>query len=199
MAAHDVRMMPSEESAKYVSVVSTLRKRFQSLDIEELKRLEFHQLMQGMQSVEELGVVLQKLARKAFPDSGAKEFDRMLKGCYYQALLPKWQRKLGAPKTGETFEDLYARTRAMERHDQQIGRQDDSSYRKPSMPDEPPRRRTQPVSQGRATLGTVVPVKMRGVGVEVVSTVEKWDISSEIVRSYHRRHLGDPVARCRHW
>ena len=46
-AAHVVRMMPSEERAKYVSVVSTLRKRFQSLDIEELKGLEFHQLMQG--------------------------------------------------------------------------------------------------------------------------------------------------------
>ena len=35
---------------------------FQSLDIEELKGLELHQLMQDKQSVEELGVVLQKLA-----------------------------------------------------------------------------------------------------------------------------------------
>ena len=120
-AAHVVRMMPSEERVKYTSVVSTLRKRFQSLDIEELKGLEFHQLMQDKQSVEELGVVLQKLARKAFPESSAKEFDRMLKGRFYQALLPKWQRKLGAPKTDESFEDLYARARAIERHDQQIG------------------------------------------------------------------------------
>ena len=31
---------------------------------------------------DELGVVLQKLARKAFPESGAKEFDHMLKGCF---------------------------------------------------------------------------------------------------------------------
>ena len=66
MFAHVVRMMLSEELVKYTSVVSTLRKRFQSLDIEELKRLEFHQLMQNKQLVEELGVVLQKLARKVF-------------------------------------------------------------------------------------------------------------------------------------
>ena len=55
-AAH-VRMMPSEERVKYTSFVSTLTKRFQSLDIEELKGLEFHQLIQYKQSVEELGVV----------------------------------------------------------------------------------------------------------------------------------------------
>ena len=65
-AAHVLRMMLSEERVKYTSVVSTLRKRIQSLDIEELKGLEFHQLIQDKQSVEELGVVLQKLARKFF-------------------------------------------------------------------------------------------------------------------------------------
>ena len=43
-----------------------MRKRFQSLDIEELKELDFHQLMQDKQSVEELGVVLQKLAQRLF-------------------------------------------------------------------------------------------------------------------------------------
>ena len=124
---------------KYTSVVSTLRKRFQALDIEELKGLEFHQLMQDKQSVKELGVVLQKLARKAFPESGAEEFDCMLKGQFYQALLPKWQRKLGVPKTDESFEDLYARARAIERHDQQIGagRLVDSRRSKPSTADEP--------------------------------------------------------------
>ena len=119
-ALHVVRMMPATERDKYDSVVATLRKRFQSLDIAELKGLEFHQLMQGQQSIEELGVALQKLAFKAFPESGAKEFDRLLKGRFYQALLPKWQRKLGAPKANESFEDLYARARAQERHEQQI-------------------------------------------------------------------------------
>ena len=70
--------------------------------------------MQNKQSVEELGMELQKLGRKAFSTSGMKEFDRILKGRFYQAILPKWQRKLGAPKTTETFEELYARARTLE-------------------------------------------------------------------------------------
>ena len=35
--------------------------------------------MQDQQSVKELGVQLQKLGRKAFLESGPKEFDRMLR------------------------------------------------------------------------------------------------------------------------
>ena len=74
---------------------------------------------------------LQKLGRKAFLRSGPKEFDRMLKGRFYQALLPKWQRKLGAPKTTESFEELYARTRTVERHNQQFNAaQNDSNQQK---------------------------------------------------------------------
>ena len=117
-AEHTVRMLPEEEKDSYDRVVVALKKRFLSVDIEELRVLEFHQLMQDKQSVEELGIELQKLGRKAFPTSGAKEF---VKGRFYQALLPKWQRRLGAPKTTETFEELYARARTLERHDQQIG------------------------------------------------------------------------------
>lgn len=64
---------------------------------------------------------LQKLGRKAFPTSGTKEFDRIAKGRFYPALLPKWQRKLGAPKATETFEELYARARTLECHEQQFG------------------------------------------------------------------------------
>ena len=108
-AEHTVRMLPEEEKSSYSSVVVALQKRFRSLDIEELRGLEFHQLMQEKQSVEALGMELQKLGCKAFPTSSMKEFDRIVKGRFYQALLPKWQRKLGAPKTTETFEELYAR------------------------------------------------------------------------------------------
>lgn len=100
-------MLTAKEKSSYELIVAALKKRFHSLDIEELRGLEFHQLMQDKQTVEEVGVRLQKLARKAFPDSNPKEFDRMLKGRFYQALLPKWQRKLGAPKAAETFDDLY--------------------------------------------------------------------------------------------
>ena len=113
-------MLPAAEKSKYGSIVSALKKRFRSLDIEELRGLEFHQLMQDNQTVEEVGVRLQKLARKAFSGIGPKEFDRLLKGRFYQASMPKWQRKLGAPKPSETFDELYARARTLERHDQQI-------------------------------------------------------------------------------
>lgn len=125
-ALHIVHMMPKAGKEQYATVVSTLKKWLRSLDIAELKGLEFHQLMQDRQSVDDLGVTLQKLAVKAFPESGAKKFDRMPKGRFYQALLPKWQRKLGAPKTDESFENLFSRTRAIERHEQQFnsGRRD---------------------------------------------------------------------------
>ena len=116
-AEYAVRMLPAGEKSTYKAVVAALECRFHSLDIEELRGLEFHQQMQNTQSVEEVGTQLQRLAQKAFPKSSPKEFDRMLKGRFYQALLPKWQRKLGAPKP---FDDLYARARAQERHDQQI-------------------------------------------------------------------------------
>ena len=113
-------MLPASEKSTYKAVVAALEHHFHSLDIEELRGLEFHQLMQNTQSVEEVGVQLQCLARKAFLKSGPKEFDRMLKGRFYQALLPKWQRKLGAPKPAESFDNLYARARTQERHNQQI-------------------------------------------------------------------------------
>ena len=83
MAEHTVRMLPTEEKTSYDKVVLALKKRFSSIDIEELRGLEFHQLMQAKQSVEELGVELQKLGRKAFPTSEAKEFDRIIKGRSY--------------------------------------------------------------------------------------------------------------------
>ena len=67
-----------------------------------------------------MGLDLQRLARKAFPGITGDDFDRLLKGRFYQALLPRWQQKLGAPKTSESFNDLYDRARTLERHDKQI-------------------------------------------------------------------------------
>ena len=66
-AEHAFRMMPDEEKADYDLAVKSLRQRFLLLDIEELRGLEFHQLVQEKQTVEQLGMELQKLARKAFP------------------------------------------------------------------------------------------------------------------------------------
>ena len=62
---------------------------------------------------------MQTLGRRTFPSVGAKEFDRMLKGRFYQALLPKWQRKLGALKLEESFTELYDQAHMLEQHEKQ--------------------------------------------------------------------------------
>ena len=49
--------------------------------------MEFHQRMQDQESVEKLGLDLQRLARKAYPSMGETELDHMLKGRFYQALF----------------------------------------------------------------------------------------------------------------
>ena len=90
-------VMPEEERKSYTTVVNKLKERFRSVDIEELKGIEFHQKMQTQESVEQLGTDLLDLGRKAFPKAVGPEFDRILKGRFFQALHRKWQRKLGAP------------------------------------------------------------------------------------------------------
>ena len=114
----------------YSAAVEYLKKRFKPVDIEELKGMEFHQKVQSTETVEELGICLQKLCRKAFPSIGGKEFDRFLKGRFFQALLPKWQKKLGAPKSSDSFGDLYDRARTLERHEKQFA--DSAAGRKKS-------------------------------------------------------------------
>ena len=81
--------------------------------------MDFHGLMQTKQSVEQLGLELQKLAKRAFPTITGTEFDRLLKGHFFQALLPRWQRKLGAPRTEKSFDELFARARTTERREEQ--------------------------------------------------------------------------------
>ena len=132
-AEHTVRMLSEEEKSTYARVVVALQKWFRSLDIEELRGLECHQLMPDKQSVEELGKELQK-------------FDRIMKGRFYQALLPRWQRKLGAPKTTESFEELYAQARTLERHDQQYGASRGENKTKPQSSRNP---ELQPAPEGK--------------------------------------------------
>ena len=69
--------------------------------------------------MEQLGLELQRHGRKAFPSTDGKDFDRLLKGCFFQVLLTKWQRKLGAPKSSETFQELYDHARTLEQHEKQ--------------------------------------------------------------------------------
>ena len=113
------QLFTPEQHSNYTEAVAALKSRFKPVDIEELRGLEFHQLMQTEESVEKLGLQLRSLAGKAFPSLGTRELDRLLKGRFFQALLPKWQRKLGAPKVGECFDELYERARTCERHDKQ--------------------------------------------------------------------------------
>ena len=73
----------------------------------------------GSRSVEELGLELQRVAKRAFPSLVGKGLDRLHKGRYFQALDPRWQRKLGAPKPEESFDELFNRARVVERREQQ--------------------------------------------------------------------------------
>ena len=69
--------------------------------------------------MEAVGRSIQHLGRKAFPSITGKDFDHLLKGRFYQALLVKWQCKLGPPKADESFHDLFARARMIEEYEKQ--------------------------------------------------------------------------------
>ena len=125
--------------AKRSNYIDALKDRFKPIDIEELRGLEFHQ------SVEKLGLELMTLGKKAFPTLETTKLDRLLKGRFFQALLPKWQRKLGAPRLGESFNALYERARTAERHEQQYRSswepRDSSPRKQQGEKGEPPRKR----------------------------------------------------------
>ena len=103
------------------AATSGLRKRLKPADIEELRGLEFHHRTQGVdETVEQLGVSIQRLGRKAFPSITGRDYDGLLKGRFYQALLVRWQRKLGCPKLEEGFHDLFTRARMLEEQEKQF-------------------------------------------------------------------------------
>ena len=85
----------------------------------ELRGLEFHHCMQGDEIIEQLGLSIQQLGRKALPSMVGKEFDWLLKGRFYQALHVRWQHKLGSPKHDESFYELYHHARMLEQHEKQ--------------------------------------------------------------------------------
>ena len=82
-AFHTYCMLPKESKASYSTARDALKKRFQPVDIEELRGAEFYQIVQTTETVEELGIKLQTLARKAFPSLVGKELDRLLKGRFF--------------------------------------------------------------------------------------------------------------------
>ena len=96
-------LLPPETCSNYDTLVTALKDRFKPVDIAELRGLEFQQLTQKEQFIEQLGLQLTQLAKKAFLTLGTTDLDRMLKGHLIQALLPQWERKLGPPKLDESF------------------------------------------------------------------------------------------------
>ena len=82
-------MLPDSESKDIESAITALGKRFKPGDIAELRGLQFHHWTQGEESIEQLGISIQQLGRKAFPTITGKDFDRLLKGRFYQALQVK--------------------------------------------------------------------------------------------------------------
>lgn len=69
------RVLPDTDRSSYKKAMDALHGCFKLVDIEELRGLEFHHKVQGDKSVEELGMVLQELGRKAFSSSHGREFD----------------------------------------------------------------------------------------------------------------------------
>jgi hypothetical protein len=119
-SASDVfRVIPETEQDTFDKAVAALGKRFKPKDIEQLHGIEFYRVVQESETIEQLGITVQELGRRAFPSMNEKEFDRLIKGRFFQALLVKWQRKLETPKPGETFHELYNRARMVEQYEKQ--------------------------------------------------------------------------------
>ena len=106
-------MLPDCE--RYEKVTEALRIRFKPVDIEELRGLEFHHHMQGSETIEES---CSPWDRRPFHLSLAVSL-MAVEGTIFQALHVKWKRKLGAPKTDESFKDLYDRARILEQHEEE--------------------------------------------------------------------------------
>ena len=115
------RMLPDQHRDTFDTAVSALKKRFGPADIEELRGLEFHHRTQGDgESIEQVGISIQQLGRKAFLSIIGKDFDCLLKGQFCQALMVKWQRKLGCTKPDVGFHKLLAQARMLEEHEKQF-------------------------------------------------------------------------------
>ena len=172
------RMIPEDERSSFDKAVEALKSRFKPVEIEELRGLEFHHKKQVEgESVEQLGIVIQQLGRRAFPLMKGKELDRLLKGRFYQALFVKWQRKLGAPKPEESFYALYDRARMLETHEKQ--------YSSGSRLDGPAgNRTTRGPGRNQASTGGVP--KQRGSGAQVSGDPAAGDVSSDTTEPNQR-------------
>ena len=82
------RLLPEDVKGSYSATVAAFRAKFKPVDIEELRGMEFHQLVQKNQSIEQLGLQLQKVAKRAFPSLVGKDLDRLMKGRFFPGTPP---------------------------------------------------------------------------------------------------------------
>lgn len=78
LAEQVFQMLPKEKKSSYKEAVDALKKRFRSVEIEELKGLEFHRRVQGEETVEQLGMDLQKLDRSLERQGARPSLERPL-------------------------------------------------------------------------------------------------------------------------
>ena len=67
------RMIPETERDTLGKAIVALGKRFKPKDIEELRGIEFYHVMQGSDTIEQLGITVQRLGRRAFPSMNARD------------------------------------------------------------------------------------------------------------------------------
>ena len=71
-------MIPVKKRKNYLEVKQHLQECFRPIDIEELKGVEFDMVQRP------LGLKLQKLGHKQFPNISRKDFDSLLKWRFFQ-------------------------------------------------------------------------------------------------------------------
>ena len=124
------QMFAEKDKASYAKAKAALKTRFQSVNIEELRGMELHILVQGSESVDELGMEIQRLGHHAFPTVKWWDLDWLLKGHFFQALHMRWQRKLGAPKMDETFQVCIIELECLTREKNSVLSQQHSVWRR---------------------------------------------------------------------
>ena len=114
--AQQVFSILAEEERSYDLAVKALKKHFHTVDIEELRGL----------GLEDARLQDNRTAGNRLAEPGKKSFPRVArwkgvwsKGWFFRALLPKWQRKVGASNAEVTFQELYDRARMLEKHELQ--------------------------------------------------------------------------------
>ena len=85
-----LRLLPEGENKDCDLVINRLKNRFKTCGYRRSQEYTIspENAQSPGESVEKFDICLQKLAGKAFPTIAGKEFDGLLRGRFFQALLP---------------------------------------------------------------------------------------------------------------